>query len=263
MTPKYPKEILPHSNYKRRMDVDELLKKYYKLLVVRTVEGCPEDFYMQTENGDKELSDKVFMNNMANLSMNLAGGLFITDSKAHLRFLPTNKEASEIWESGDIPAELYNSEECYRFFENCFGLCFFASSIHNRTFPFYKHFNSQEERDKYEEDTIKAKTKFENSSDAKFVGAFDNKKKPVLVKPLIKIHHMPTKVNYWHMTLDTFRPTDTECLAPTEKQSSPDKKMFKALKQDLLQCCQINLTPEYSIDSCDYTVDYQKDKLKD
>lgn len=124
MTPKYPKEILPHSNYKRRMDVDELLKKYYKLLVVRTVEGCPEDFYMQTENGDKELSDKVFMNNMANLSMNLAGGLFITDSKAHLRFLPTNKEASEIWESGDIPAELYNSEECYRFFENCFGLCF-------------------------------------------------------------------------------------------------------------------------------------------
>ncbi len=79
------------------MEVDELLKKYPKLLVVRLVVGRLKDFCLSTQNGEEELSDVVFKNNMANLSMNLAGGLFKTGNDAHLRFLPATDEAAKPW----------------------------------------------------------------------------------------------------------------------------------------------------------------------
>lgn len=254
MKPKYPEEIIPRPNYKYRMKVDDLLEKYAKLLVVRVVEGHPEDYYIFTQEGEAVLSDKIFKNNMANLSLNLSGGLFNTDNTAHLRFLPATKEASEIWESSSVPMELYDSEECYHFYDTCFGLCFFVYNIHNRTFPFHKHFANQEERDNYETTVKTVKTELADNYDAQFVGAFVNNKTPVLVKPLIRVHHIPTMVNYWHMTLDTYRPTDSGYIKATDKQNSSDRKMLKALKQDLLQCCQININPDYSIEECDYII---------
>ena len=254
MKPKYPEEIIPYPNYKNRMDVDELLNKYSKLLVVRVVEGHPEDFCISTQKGELELSPDVFKNNMANLSLNLAGGLFNIDSNVHLRFLPATKEASEIWNSNNVPVELYASEECYHFYEKCFGLCFFVCDIHNRTFPFYKHFETQRDRDNYEMAVKTARTELANNYDAQFVGAFVDKRTSVLVNPLIRVHHVPTMVNYWHMTLDTYRPTDSDYIEATDKQSSSDRRMLKALKQDLLQCCHININPDYSIEKCDYIV---------
>lgn len=72
------------------------------------------------------------------------------------------------------------------------------------------------------------------------------------VRPRIIVHHSPTNANYWHMTLDTYRPTDMEYVSPTERQNGSDKKMFKALKQDLVQCCMIDELPAYKIDRLDY-----------
>lgn len=255
MKPKYPTEIVPCSHYKRRMGTDDLLIKYPNLLVVRLVEGRLEDYFLLTENGDKELKSDVFKNSLANLSMNLSGGLFNTDCNAHLRFLPATKEAAATWDGEHIPEKLYATENCYHFYETCFGLCFYVCNIHNRTFPFYKHFDSQEERDKYADEAIAATSESEKEYDAHFVGAFENRKVNVLVKPRIKVNHSPTKVNYWHMALDTYRPTDLAPVDPTEKQDSADKKMFKALKQDLMQNYIINLHPEYTIESCDYIIE--------
>lgn len=78
----YPTEILPCPAYKKKMEVDQLLAKYPNLLVVRLVEGCVDDYSLKTENGEVILSDRVFKNSLANLSMNLAGGLFDTDCNA-------------------------------------------------------------------------------------------------------------------------------------------------------------------------------------
>lgn len=236
MPESYPTEILPCPGYKEKMETDYLLTKYPDLLVVRLVEGRVEDYYVDTESNDRVLSDKVFKNNMANLSMNLAGGLFNTSSDAHLRFLPATKEATEAWDGQCVDPKLYTTEDSYHFYGTCFGLCFFVRDIHNRTFPFYKHFESQEERDKYEENVKKNMSETERSYDAHLVGAFENKKKTALTYPRLKVHHAPSKVNYWHMTLDTYRPTDISYIHPEDKQNSGDKKMFKALKQDLLQC---------------------------
>lgn len=255
MKPKYPAEIISNPIYKQRMRTDDLLIKYPRLLVVRQVDGCPEDYFIMTSEGNKELSEKVFKSSLANLSMNLAGGLFDTRSNGHLRFLPATKEAAETWDGGHVPEELYATEDCYNFYETCFGLCFYVCNIHNRTFPFYKHFDSQEERDQYEAKTRAATSESEKEYDAHFVGAFENSRTKVLVKPRIKVNHLPTKVNYWHMALDTYRPTDLEPVHPTERQNASDRKMFKALKQDLMQNYIINLHPEYTIEGCDYIIE--------
>lgn len=248
----YPTDILPLPTFKQRMDVDFLLTKYKSLLVVRMIEGRIDDYLLETEAGEKKLSEKVFANSMANLSLNLVGGLFDTRSHAHLRFLPCGDEATRTWNGERVPPELYQSSDNYKIYEACFGLYFLCRDIHNRTFPFYKHFESQEERDAYEKQVVSATSDEEKAYDAHFVDVFESKKCSVRVNPRIKLHHSPTMLNYWHMTLDTYRPTDTDYIHPAEKLKSADRTMFKALKQDLLQCCQIEILPDYRIERCDY-----------
>lgn len=244
----YPTEILPRTDYIDKMDVDSLLSEYPKLLVARLVDGFIDDFYATTEGNKKTLSQTVFKNNMANLSFNLAGGLFDTDCNSHLKFLPS-PELAKPWSGEEIDPCDYIGDGKYYIYDHCFGLCFFVNNIHNRTFPFHKHFNSKEERDIYESNVNKATTEEEKKYDANLVAAFESKKQNVLVRPRIKVHHSPTRANYWHMTLDTYRPTDKDYIHSTEKQSSSDKSMFKALKQDLVQYCLDNAKPEYEIDN--------------
>lgn len=248
----YPSEILPKMSYKRRLCIDRLLEKYPELLIVRMVEGVVDNYLLDFESGKMILSEKVFKNNMANLSMNLAGGLFNTNSQGHLRFLPTKKEAIKAWNGLKTPHKLYSNRDCYITYKQCFGLCFRVADIHNRTFPFYKHFESADERNAYAEKAIMATSIKEKEYEADYVGAFESKKKSVLVRPRIKVHHSPSKVNYWHMTLDTFRPTDINYVRPEEKQDSSDKRMFKALKQDLVQCCSVDVEASYHIKEREY-----------
>ena len=87
----YPIDIIPRISYKIEMDVGLLLSKYPNLLVARLVEGKYEDYCSVSESGERFLTDRVFKNNMANLSFNLGGGRFDIDSHEHLRFLPVNK----------------------------------------------------------------------------------------------------------------------------------------------------------------------------
>ena len=252
--PEYPAEIIPRPDFKLNLDIDILLRKYPRLLVVRMIEGNPSEYYKETEGGQKVLTETVFKSSMANLSMNLAGGLFNTANDAHLRFLPCIEAAIEEWDGNEIPAMLYNSVECYKFYETCYGPCFFVVDIHNKTFPFYRHFESKEERDAYALQVKAASSETQMDYDAQFVGEFLSKKQNILVKPRLKVHHKPTKVNYWHITLDTYRPTDTKLVSPSEKQNNTDRNMFKALKKNLTKCCYTNLNPEYCLKTEDYII---------
>ena len=248
----YPIDIIPRISYKIEMDVGLLLSKYPNLLVARLVEGKYEDYCSVSESGERFLTDRVFKNNMANLSFNLGGGRFDIDSHEHLRFLPVNKESSTRWNGRIVPKRLYNTSSFYTTYPICFGLCFYVKDIHNRTFPFYKHFDSEEDRNNYQERVSQKPTDKEMSFDAHVVGAFEKKYKRALVNPQIRVHHMPTMVNYWHMTLDTYRPINEKYIQPDEKQDSSDKSMFKALKQDLIQYHHVNERPNYCLDKIDY-----------
>ena len=248
----YPQEILPRRVYKKRLNVDRLLRRYRDLLVVRQVKGEKSRYQLITGNGECVLQDSVFGSSMANLSLNLAGGLFNTSHDAHLRFLPTKEEAKELWTGGNVSSEIVAQEDSYSIDNPCFGLCFLVRKIHDRTFPFYKHFDTQAERDEYEHQANMATSEKEKKYDAHLVEAFENKKSNVLVRPRIKVHHAPTNANYWHITLDTYRPTDTEPVGPEEKLTSSDKKMFKALKQDLMQNSTTDTEPDYKLSRCSY-----------
>lgn len=248
----YPKEILPKRSYKKKLKVDQLLRIFPDLMVVRQVKGDESCHRIQTEGGETVWQDSVFESSMANLSFNLAGGIFDTRKNAHLRFLPLSTEAKALWKGGNVNPEIVSPENSYSFDETCFGLCFLVRFIHNRTFPFYKFFASQVERDEYAKKVNTATTVKEKEFDAHLVGAFENKKKPVTISPRIKVHHNPCKANYWHFTLDTYRPSDTEPVKPEEKLNNSDKRMFKSLKQDLVQKCTVNAEPGYQLSRACY-----------
>ena len=250
LKPNYPIEILPRISFKRELSVDSMLAHYAELLVVRMVEGNPDDYSVVFASGEKTLSDKVLKNNMANLSLHLAGGLFHIDK--HLGFLPISRKAVRKWCGWYVHKDICCDKNSYTYTIHCFGLCFHVKDIHNRTFPFYRHFETVEERNTYAQMAAASNSGKNAIKDADFVGAFETKKKNVEVRPRIKIHHSPTQANYWHTTLDTYRPNESEYVMPGRKQNSADRNMFKALKQDLLQNYTINEQPAYRLKEKDY-----------
>lgn len=250
----YPKEILPHPSYRRKLGLERLLSAYPGLMAVRKVDGKPEDFEHKGSQGKTYIMPEVFEGNMANLSMNLAGGLFDVRSNKHLPYLPVNDEAKSDWDGREPSESLYSdySEK------KCFGLCFLISRIHRRTFPYCRCFNTQKDFDEYQKKVEEAALDTRRDKDLILVGRFVSKFEPVELRPYIMIHHSPTNVNYWHVTLDTRRPTDNSFIDSQEKQTNQDKKMFMALKQDLVHHCKVNVSPNYKLKRLDYKKPYTK-----
>jgi hypothetical protein len=248
----YPIEILPRLYYKKRLVVDDLLKKYKDLLAVRLVHGTKEDYVLKSENGDDYISANVFESSMANWSLNLAGGKFDTDSYSHLRFLPNCDYGKKEWHGGKVNMMAFIDTGSYSDHSPCTGLCFYIKSIHERTFPFFKGFKTQKERDEYAQQVYRITTERERQYDAHVVGAFEDKHKAVEVRGRLKVHHAPTNGNYWHITLDTYRPDSAEYVQPEGDRKSSDKTMFKALKQDLLRHGTFDEMPNYELRRRDY-----------
>lgn len=251
----YPIKVFPHPSYRRRLGLERLLFVYQDLMAVRQVEGEPKEYEAKGDAGGSFIMPSVFNCNMANLSLNLAGGLFNVKATKDLRFLPKTDEATAPW-NGCAPHKEICQE--YRFSPKCFGLCFLIRKVHRRTFPFLRHFDNQKKRDEYAEEVQKVSLQASLQNDAKIVGLFDSKLKAAEVRPRIMVHHSPTMANYWHLTLDTYRPTETNFVKPDDKQSNQDKKMFIALKQDLVHHCRINLKPNYKIRRFDFKKPYTR-----
>ena len=138
----YPSKILPHATYRHRLGIERLLANFPDLMVVRMVAGTPLE-YSDEIDGEEVLLPSVFRGNMANLSMNLAGGLFDTARDAHLGFLPKSEEATNPWDYASHSADMLKDEDSYEYCNPCFGLCFRVDDIHWKTFPYLRHFDNQ------------------------------------------------------------------------------------------------------------------------
>ena len=250
----YPKQILPHPSYRRKLGLERLLSKYPDLMAVRKVDGSPHDYERKGDKGDVFILPEVFNSNMANLSMNLAGGLFDVRPYKHLRILPIKAEAISDWNGKEPLRELYADFSD----KECFGLCFLIRSIHRRTFPYFRHFDSQKSYDDFAKEVELAAVATKRDKDAILVDKFVSKLKPIELRPYIKVHHSPTMVNYWHITLDTRRPADVSFIDPKEKQTNQDKKMFMSLKQDIVHHCKVDVKPNYRLKRLDYKKPYTK-----
>lgn len=251
----YPFGVYPHTSYRRKLGLERLLKTYPDLMVVRKVDGNPDQVIARGESGEPIVTMAVFNCNMVNLSLNLAGGLFNVDSSRDLRYLPVKPEALLPW-NGEEPSETLCDE--YKFSAECFALCFMIRDIHRRTFPFFRHFDNQGARDEYALRLGTAASPILRKMNAHLVGLFDGKVKKAEVRPRIMVHHSPTMANYWHMTLDTYRPEDDTFVRPEEKLSSTDRKMFVSLKQDIVNHCKVNEKPDYRLKRRDYKKLYTK-----
>lgn len=245
----YPLGILPRFIYKKKLSIDKLLGLYNDLMIVRLVHGAISDYQIATEQGEMELSDSVFENSMANLSMNLSGGKFNTNPDGHLRYLAISNYGKADWDGKRVNRKEFLDTANYADNSPCFGLCFQVRDVHKQVFPFYKGFMKQEERDVFAQQVEIVTAEWTGSSDAKLVGAFKSKRETVKVYGRLEVHHAPTNGNYWHTTLDTYRPTGKELVRPIGDKESSDRRMFKALKQNLCQFCRINMEPSYTIAS--------------
>lgn len=257
----YPELILPHPSYRRKLGLERLLVKYPNLMAVRKVEGNFKDYERKGDKGNSFILPEVFNGNMANLSMNLAGGLFDVRPHKHLRYLPSIDDARLDWDGNEPASELYSK---YNYSPHCFGLCFLIRNIHRRTFPYFRGFDSQKAYDEYASKVEVAANALNIDKDIILVGKFISKLDSIELKPYIKVHHAPTRVNYWHITLDTRRPTDTSYVKAEEKQSNQDRRMFASLKQDLVHHCKVNAKPNYRLKRLDYKKPYtRKDCIAD
>lgn len=222
-------------------------------MVVRMVRGEKEDYFSETEDGDRCLSDAVFDSiNMANLSMNLCGGRFDCSEDAHLRFLPESTYGKSDWDGKHIKRKYFLSSDSYSINAPCFGLFFRFDCIHGITFPFFKGFQSQKARDEYAQRVATVTSDWDGMSDASLVGLFKDKRSTVELRARARVHHSPTNGNYWHVTLDTYRPDETDYVSSSGKQQSSDRNMFKSLKQHLRLCGVVDAIPKYKISRFHY-----------
>jgi hypothetical protein len=218
------------------MDIASMLLAYPGLMAVRLVVGDEQDFVIKTDAGQLEISDNIFQGNITNLSMNLAGGLFDTGRYAHLRFLPSSGKAKRIWNGGYCSPKFYISNKFYKESPDCFGLCMPVAQVHDITFPFEKKFSSEKELNKFLAERGVNALDSDLQYYKRLILAFDRNKRTAIVPYRLKINHMPTMANYWHVTLDSYRSEDVGLeIIRGGKENSADKKMQKALKNHIKQ----------------------------
>lgn len=226
---KYPYEVVPKATYKKRLVFKALRSDHPNMFVLRMVKGRKEDYYDESSD-NQELTDRIFQGTIQNLSMNLLGGKFKIE---HYSFRPKNDGASDEWNGGDVDLSLY--KDSYIDETPSFYVCFNADDIDGTTYPFPIKFSNQDERDSMEKKASAIFDEREIQIDQDVVDKFVSSEDKVNVQVLMQLVHRPNNLNYWHVTLDTTRPDNSEYIMPDEKLNSRDKRQMKAFKQHLME----------------------------
>ena len=228
----YPIQILPKKEFCHLMDVKALLAYYPNLAVSRRVSGNVEDAFVLF-NGQKQLKDSL-MGQVANMSLNLLGGLF--DNNSHLKFCP--KLDIEDWDGQDVDAQ--SLEGKYEIDACCFPIFFMAKDICD--YPFYAPYYFQKEKDA----EVFISSIPEGDIEKKYTDKF-NKQEPIIVKTHAILKHAPTNFNYWHCVLDSYPNLSAKEAIPTNNKGAA-KRIIKMLKTDLVRnFVKTDLTIDYSI----------------
>lgn len=248
----YPKQIVPHPKYCRQLNIDGLIDKYQNLVVVRQIAGSREDCIIFTDKGEERLSGECLPSakSMRNLSMNLLGGKYIVTK--HLKILPRSEQACSPWDGKEVCVDNFSSSEHYSITEPCLGLFLYAKDVHKYVFPYTKSFNSEEERNRYAERAEQNLSDLDIKIVETVVGKFVKKGTPVDTFSVAKINHSPCQLNYWHITLDTYRLDENGFISPQDKISSSDIRMFKTLKHDIIEKGLFDIRLGYKLKRADY-----------
>lgn len=173
----YPHSILPKTNYKSLIDIDEL-HSHQELVVLRRSSKSKEDSF----NSVGVLrNDIINERDIAGLSMNLMGSFF---KEQYIKFAPTNNtKAVEKW-PGLTKVHLSDFLTLYKTLPVVSPIYYSVSDLHNISIPYIKP-NTKDIKDLL------------NNMNAKFEISGSN----LVASGKILVTHEPTYLNYWHVEL--------------------------------------------------------------
>ena len=224
----YPRAVLPHSVYKPLIDTQKLIEQVSGLLVARRLDdewdNCVEKkdgafFFRLNALGE--------IKHLSQMSLDLLGACY--NPLKHQRYRTIGK-GSSVWDKKTI-YWLAPLSSFYYWRKPCCSVAIDAYRLNNIKFPYMKTLNKQQH------DELVGKginiEKFSSKKEYKLEGE-------------LRLDHIPTLLNYWHMQADS-RPAGEE---------NPMKGETKGWRGDYLkQLVQYLLAiPVHEIGSCNISV---------
>lgn len=213
---KYPEDIIPQPNFVKPFPLDELTKDNCDYHVCFRIDGFLDDY---TEagafNGKRKLMRKCFPH-MPHLSMNLYGGLFKPE---HVKFVQ-KKPGCDEWDG-----------------ERIINIKDFLGCIEEKPEAVPVFFDSKVIR----QQGIQTKVTFRNKDSYKAMkNVFSNVEFPEYHEGVevglftdIKIVHVPTNLNYWHLQMEVY----PACLDKALNRDEPEWRqlIFENIRDNILR----------------------------
>ena len=201
----YPEEIIPKPNFIKPFPLDELTKDDSDYHVCFRIDGELDAFTEAgTFNGKKKLMKKCFPH-MPHLSMNLHGGLFKPE---HVKFVQ-KKPGCDEWD-GESIIELKEFVKCVEEKPEAIPVFFNSKLICQKGIRTLVSFKNK--------DSYKAmKAIFHNIKFPDYQDGIE-----VELSTDIKIVHVPTNLNYWHLQMEVYP-------ALLDKELSKDEPEWRRL----------------------------------
>lgn len=213
---KYPEEIIPKPEYVKPFPLQDLTKDESDYHVCFRIDGTLDDFTEPGSfNGKRKLMRKCFPH-MPHLSMNLHGGLFKPE---HVKFVQKRPGCDE-WD-GETVIDIKD-------FINC---------IEEKPEATPVFFNSKDIGQK----GIRTMVTFKNKDSYKAMkNIFSNVKFPDYYEGIevelytdIKIVHVPTNLNYWHLQMEVFPAALDKALTKDEPEWR--QLIFENIRDNILR----------------------------
>ncbi len=219
----YPKEILPQPGYVVPFPFKELLSIFGDYLLCYRIEGTIKDNQEEGEfNGKRKLKKSCFKH-VPHMSMNLYGGCFMPDDVRFIQHAP----ASDNWDgTSSIPLDDYldfvdEKVNATPIFYRATTIC--QNNIQTSVFI----------QDKKGYDSIVEAFK------APLLPPYE-KGKDMIIFTDIRINHIPTNLNYWHVQMEVYPPMSQQELE--DDKPSWRKRIFNQIRDSIL-CYQYNEKP--------------------
>lgn len=250
--PSYPQEILPQPEWVQNISVCDILKCCSNAvlghLLVGDYKQCVDDSLGEGMSFIRR--ESLPLERMPNLSCSLLGTCFLLE---FFHFLPDN-EGKEDWKTGmEITKELL-SEDNYNYYPEITVVGWLLQALEGLPFPYPRKFAKQKEFVDFEVKAV-AVAKDRNCEIvqrewAELVEDKENQRLKIAdFTGEARINHAPTKLNYWHFTIDLYAAIDNK--NPLKKVSKGWSEKMATNLQDFLCNTFVLLTDEAQIPRID------------
>lgn len=249
--PDYPEHILPLEGWPQPLSTGQLLAICPGAIIARRFEGTPHEC-VETQLGKEVIKiSKLNYKQMPNLSTSLIGAVhLVTDF--HYRQTGNGEKP---WEGETILMGDYEPDKDYTFHSGDLTVIGWrVSLIHQLPLPYRKVLPKQSDFEKLK-DALKSADAIEVTTDSRrkeerqkiYLEAFKdlatdaNKNKYVKLEGKAMVNHAPTKLNYWHYTIDEY--TEDNPTTPIKDANNRQRELLCVALLDILRRKFILLPP--------------------